>query len=349
VRDAHVEATPLGTLILDSSSFTIRDSGFFSNGTPENLSLYGCSDFVIDQVLVGQLFIDSTCSQYQVQNVVGANASVPASVQDSFLTMFQNPDEAITASGMARFTTENLIPNGDLSRWLPNGNLPPWPQGFSYMGVQPLVTQAGTGRFNPYGANVSGGGQSILVTSVPNSAQYAGQPVTIWADIQWVSGVAISLGVLSQYVSPPPPALQTETTILPATVPANETDWVRVAVTYYPSMTDQATGQTLSSWSILISPASDGDYEYCLGGVGALVGVAAPMGTFAPVPSFQQGLQVSGNLIQYGSGPPTSTTDTWLPGDLVYNQAPAPGGYVGWVCTAAGSPGTWNAFGAISS
>ncbi len=36
-------------------------------------------------------------------------------------------------------------------------------------------------------------------------------------------------------------------------------------------------------------------------------------------------------------------------GDRVINTAPAPGGYSGWVCTTAGSPGTWKGFGTIQS
>ena len=36
-------------------------------------------------------------------------------------------------------------------------------------------------------------------------------------------------------------------------------------------------------------------------------------------------------------------------GDIVYNTAPSPGGYIGWVCTAAGNPGTWKRFGVIAS
>lgn len=42
------------------------------------------------------------------------------------------------------------------------------------------------------------------------------------------------------------------------------------------------------------------------------------------------------------------TTGTWKRGDVVYNTAPSSAGYVGWVCTVAGTPGTWNAFGLIS-
>jgi hypothetical protein len=42
------------------------------------------------------------------------------------------------------------------------------------------------------------------------------------------------------------------------------------------------------------------------------------------------------------------TTGTWVVGDVVYNSAPASAGYIGWVCTVAGTPGTWKTFGLIS-
>lgn len=37
------------------------------------------------------------------------------------------------------------------------------------------------------------------------------------------------------------------------------------------------------------------------------------------------------------------TTGTWNQGDQVWNTAPASGGTPGWVCTTAGTPGTWKA------
>lgn len=43
------------------------------------------------------------------------------------------------------------------------------------------------------------------------------------------------------------------------------------------------------------------------------------------------------------------TTGTWLQGDIVFNTAPTAGGTIGWVCTSAGTPGTWKTFGAISA
>jgi hypothetical protein len=52
------------------------------------------------------------------------------------------------------------------------------------------------------------------------------------------------------------------------------------------------------------------------------------------------------NTISYGLTAPAS--GTWRVGDIVYNTFPAPGGFIGFVCTTAGSPGTWKTFGAVS-
>lgn len=43
------------------------------------------------------------------------------------------------------------------------------------------------------------------------------------------------------------------------------------------------------------------------------------------------------------------TTGTYNKGDLIYNTNPTPGGYVGWICTASGAPGTWKGFGLIQA
>lgn len=39
----------------------------------------------------------------------------------------------------------------------------------------------------------------------------------------------------------------------------------------------------------------------------------------------------------------------WKIGDVIYNNRPMSGGYIGWVCIAAGSPGIWKSFGAIAA
>jgi hypothetical protein len=38
----------------------------------------------------------------------------------------------------------------------------------------------------------------------------------------------------------------------------------------------------------------------------------------------------------------------WNQGDQVYNTLPISTGYLGWVCTVTGTPGTWKTFGLIS-
>lgn len=50
--------------------------------------------------------------------------------------------------------------------------------------------------------------------------------------------------------------------------------------------------------------------------------------------------------VLYGTAAPT--TNAWTVGDVVWNTAPAAGGTLGWVCTTAGTPGTWKTFGGIA-
>jgi hypothetical protein len=49
----------------------------------------------------------------------------------------------------------------------------------------------------------------------------------------------------------------------------------------------------------------------------------------------------------YGTAAPGS--GAWRVGDRVINIAPAAAAYVGWICTVAGSPGTWKGYGAIEA
>ena len=43
------------------------------------------------------------------------------------------------------------------------------------------------------------------------------------------------------------------------------------------------------------------------------------------------------------------STGTYKVGDIVWNENPAPTGYIGWVCTKDGTPGSWKPFGQIGS
>lgn len=65
------------------------------------------------------------------------------------------------------------------------------------------------------------------------------------------------------------------------------------------------------------------------------------------IPKLFLGSGANARKIDYGPGPPDSDSGHHAAGELVYNIAPAAGGKVGWVCTAAGTPGIWKGFGAI--
>ncbi|MFA6125431.1 glycosyl hydrolase family 28-related protein [Sphingomonas sp.] len=72
--------------------------------------------------------------------------------------------------------------------------------------------------------------------------------------------------------------------------------------------------------------------------IGLYSGNSAPQGEFPAYPA---------TIITYNSAAPT--VGEWAQGDIVYNNAPAASGTIGWVCTTAGTPGTWKTFGAISA
>jgi len=60
---------------------------------------------------------------------------------------------------------------------------------------------------------------------------------------------------------------------------------------------------------------------------------------------FQRGCFIGDRFVDSGTAAPT--TGEWARGDRRLNSAPSAGGYVGWVCTTAGTPGTWKGYGAI--
>jgi len=63
------------------------------------------------------------------------------------------------------------------------------------------------------------------------------------------------------------------------------------------------------------------------------------------LPLLVLGSSANGRVITSGTAIPT--TGTHAVGEIVFNSAPTAGGKIGWVCTTAGTPGTWKAFGVI--
>jgi len=53
--------------------------------------------------------------------------------------------------------------------------------------------------------------------------------------------------------------------------------------------------------------------------------------------------------IMYGATGIGSLTGTYKLGDIIYGTTPTAGGTIGWICTTAGTPGTWKTFGSIAA
>lgn len=117
----------------------------------------------------------------------------------------------------------------------------------------------------------------------------------------------------------------------------------------------------LSTSTFTLTTATNSKYfnagdavTFSLGGLGYIsnvnyaTGVLTVYGTSGTTNGAQTISQVSAALrsVSYRSAAPT--TETWAVGDIVYSLSPTSGGYIGWVCTAAGTPGTWKTFGVIS-
>lgn len=83
-----------------------------------------------------------------------------------------------------------------------------------------------------------------------------------------------------------------------------------------------------------------------------------PVKVFGPLsvginnPDPTLGLAVNGDVSfsdkRFTNGTGAPTTGTFTKGDICWNTTPQEYGYIGWVCVADGTPGTWLPFGAIS-
>lgn len=68
--------------------------------------------------------------------------------------------------------------------------------------------------------------------------------------------------------------------------------------------------------------------------------------TFALARYNPTGDRVTGKLLSYGTAAPT--TGTWAKGDKRINNDVDTGEFMGWICTVAGTPGTWKGYGVVA-
>ena len=110
------------------------------------------------------------------------------------------------------------------------------------------------------------------------------------------------------------------------------------------SHAEQYGAQTIQRWD------SGGFFEWydsATGAVGSRQPIygAAVNGRFAvpSVPQMPTGCYIGEKRVKFADHKPDATdsqADDWVVGDIVYNNAPTPGGNIGWVCTSPGTSST---------
>ena len=100
--------------------------------------------------------------------------------------------------------------------------------------------------------------------------------------------------------------------------------------------------QIKAGGNIVIGNASTGDTKVSIiGSLAINVSTADPRSSL----HVNGALKFNDKLHLSGNEPPSS--GGFNEGDVVWNNYPTPGKFVGWVCTKSGSPGIWNGFGRI--
>ncbi|GMV18568.1 MAG: hypothetical protein AMXMBFR56_67920 [Polyangiaceae bacterium] len=117
--------------------------------------------------------------------------------------------------------------------------------------------------------------------------------------------------------------------------------WQRLSCTFYHDGNQRLLGFSVYSMPGTSDPRGPGEIALALPAVHAGPKV---------LPYTRPGNATATNYVPetyYGTAAPVS--GTYKVGDKIINTAPTAGGWEGWICVTAGSPGTWKTFGAISS
>ncbi len=85
--------------------------------------------------------------------------------------------------------------------------------------------------------------------------------------------------------------------------------------------------------------SSIGSAEPWLGVIGSILSLSGDVTASGPGSATATVNSIQGHLITYGTAAPAS--GTWSKADRCYNSSPTVGQPKSWVCTVAGTPGTW--------
>lgn len=183
-------------------------------------------------------------------------------------------------------------------------------------------SEEGTGKM--LHASLSGTAGGVLYQNVVIPASLVGKPVTLRARVKCEGACAI-VGRMANF------------TISPYQRVDPNTGWNDLHITFSP----QTSGTLGFGLQMVGSTLDTGTCEVWIDDMTLAPGDAAILNS-AKFGSIDLG----GHTIAFDTAAPNK--GTWKQGDRVFNHAPASGQATGWICTVAGTPGTWVAEGTLA-
>lgn len=111
--------------------------------------------------------------------------------------------------------------------------------------------------------------------------------------------------------------------------------------------------ETLNTYLVKYTDPGGGNpkvYHYEMNAAVNVMSLPADTSARKVAPFYANGINygVPAAYTSHSSGVSPPASGTWAIGDVVWNSSPAAGTFAGWICTTAGTPGTWKTFAPIT-
>lgn len=334
INNLHFEANKGNVELVSCYSGTIGPGVLFAGkGDAGNITLTGCSYCRLTDVFADSITIDAKSRKNIIDNCNygGQGGGISDASGDTlygYVRCSGNGNLAATGNGAGG--AANLFIGGAFEKWSKGSNK--MPDYWKFVGGEPIFDKTGDGladttrKFSRYAAKVTADATHAPAFALPWDT-VKNQWVTVWAWVKIPSGGA-DVHTRLYYDG--------GGAVLGGAGTKERDTWVKLQTTYY------IEGKH-SRADVVLCPL--GDTVVYIADAGYAVG-ALPPPPYLPPASVQQENVLNGRTVTYGDAAPT--TGSHEKGDIVFNNNPAGGAYVGWVCVASGTPGTWKTFGAIT-
>jgi hypothetical protein len=349
LEDIHAEVNGLGGLYVGASSRPVI------RGVYGNVTIADSTDAEIGDV-AGYLTITEAARRTRIVGVVASDTSPIANASASttrtaYAVSYGNGGIRDTA-GSAPFSDVNLIVNGDFARFLSTTDA----TANSVWGVSGYYTATKTGIGLADTTHTPDSAYAAKFAYQPGWGRVAYLPIFDPASVStYWAGVPITAAFKFKSATPGVGTLSVTEMAGNAIGTSNGfvidsagsdagNGWISYAFTFLLDPTHISSGVGLQ----LAFNDVGGEPSYYIAEAQAVIGTSAPR-SFSRRTRDRSGLveiRPGGNLHTWGTAAPASGGDpifgsTWRPGDVVWNQTPAPLSAQGWRNVGAGSPGTW--------